>query len=346
MYSSRAEAIDCTKGDIRLIEDEETGLVYNTAFDSSLLVYDAHYQNEQAVSVLFKEHLKEVLAIVEKHMGRGTLVEVGCGKGHFMEMLLDRGLDCVGFDPAYEGENKKVKKCYFNPESASIVDGLILRHVLEHIQNPFEFLRELKNTNGGKGLIYIEVPCFDWICDHNAWFDVFYEHVNYFRLVDFKRMFGSVLASGKLFGGQYIYVLADLETLREPKIDVFDRVRFPSDFTRTIGRCSPNSLVWGGASKGVIFALLNERAGKPVRTVIDINPAKQGRYLPYTGLLVQSPVDVLGGLPDGSTIYVMNSNYLSEIELLSGNRFKCLPVELIQQDGGLCVNGHDSPQLE
>lgn len=71
----------------------------------------------------------------------------------------------------------------------------------------------------------------------------------------------------------------------------------------------------------MIFALLKERAGQPVTAAIDINPAKQGRYLPATGLLVEKPQDALAKLPKGSTIYVMNSNYLEEVKSMSGNAY-------------------------
>jgi len=327
MYTSYADARACTTGDICLVENEETGLVYNAAFNPSLMVYDARYQNEQAVSFMFKDHLTSVLDIVGRCMGMGTIVEVGCGKGHFMEMLLDRRFDATGFDPAYEGDNPRIQKSYFDPNSATVADGLVLRHVLEHIQNPFDFLQQLSQTNGGKGRIYIEVPCFDWICDHCAWFDIFYEHVNYFRVSDFERMFGSVVESGKLFGGQYMYIVAELATLRRPKAATRDRVNFPENFTDTIAKGSANSVVWGGASKGVIFSLLKERAGQPVQAVIDINPAKQGKYLPSTGLLVQTPGTVLSTLPIGSLICVMNSNYLDEIKQMSGNQFNCIPID-------------------
>ena len=66
-------------------------------------------------------------------------------------------------------------------------------------------------------MIYIEVPCFDWIIEHGAWFDIFYEHVNYFRLDDFRRAFGKVIHAGRSFGGQYLSVIADLDTLRVPR---------------------------------------------------------------------------------------------------------------------------------
>ena len=54
------------------------------------------------------------------------------------------------------------------------------------------------------------MPCLDWICKHRAWFDIFYEHVNYFRLTDFQRLFQRIEDSGHLFGGQYLYVVAEL----------------------------------------------------------------------------------------------------------------------------------------
>jgi hypothetical protein len=125
--------------------------------------------------------------------------------------------------------------------------------------------------------------------------------------------------------------VAELATLRTPEIDLNDRVMFPKDFTRGIytplQSASSHTTIWGGASKGVIFALLKARANQPVSTVIDINPAKQGKYLPGTGLLVQSPADALGDLPEASTIYIMNSNYSVEIKQMSNKAFNYIEVD-------------------
>ena len=331
MYDTEAQAKACPKGDVQLVEDQRTGLVYNAAFRPELMAYDAHYQNEQATSPLFQDHLESVSRIIDRCMGRDSIVEVGCGKGFFLEMLLGKGFDVTGFDPTYEGNNPRVMKHYFEPGAGIKASGLVLRHVLEHIQDPFNFLLQLKEANGGSGKIYIEVPCFDWICEKRVWFDIFYEHVNYFRIFDFYRMFDTVIESGRLFGGQYMYAVAELATLKQPLINLRDSVIFPKDFTRNLedpSQAKPSqAAIWGGASKGVIFTLLKARAGQPISTVIDINPAKQGKYLPSTGLLVKSPTEALAMLAKGSIIYVMNSNYLEEIKKMSNNTFNYIKVD-------------------
>jgi hypothetical protein len=324
MYDTEPDAKTCPKGDVRLVEDLQTGLVYNEAFKPGLMVYDERYQNEQAVSPVFLGHLNHVAEIIERTIGRKAIVEVGCGKGFFLEMMLAKGLDVTGYDPIYEGSNPRIQSRYFTPNLGVKADGLILRHVLEHIQDPVGFLFSLKEANGGGGKIYIEVPCFEWICRRRAWFDIYYEHANYFRLSDFQRMFGAVHESGRLFDGQYLYVVADLSSLRRPVYDPTDPVSFPGDFLRNLEHKTQSAglvAIWGGASKGVIFALLKERAGTPVDIVIDLNPAKQGKYLPATGLRVRSPEDALSRLPRGATIFVMNSNYLSEIQAMSSNAY-------------------------
>lgn len=330
-YTTQTAAKECAKGDVRLVEDMRTGLVYNAAFQPNLVEYDSDYQNEQGLSPAFRDHLESVADIVARRMGRDGLVELGCGKGYFLEMLAGRDFDITGFDPAYEGSNPAISKRYFDVSVGINARALVLRHVLEHIQDPVEFLFQVQRANGGAGTIYIEVPCFDWICERRAWFDIFYEHVNYFRQSNFERMFGNVLESGKLFGGQYLYVVADLASLRQPRFMETESVAFPSDFTRGIAAPaasqSKHTAIWGSASKGVIFALLKERAGQAVDFAIDINPAKQRRYLPATGLLVDSPSDAMAKLPRGSTVYVMNSNYLNEIKRMSNNAFNYVEVE-------------------
>jgi SAM-dependent methyltransferase len=331
MYDTAEDAQACPTGDICLVQNQTTGLIYNDSFRPEIVIYDSAYQNEQGLSASFQAHLGQVLQIVERGLGKLNLVEVGCGKGLFLELLAQNGFEITGFDPTYEGTNPKVRRHFFKKGVDIQAEGLILRHVLEHIPDPVSFLKQLSEANGGKGRVYIEVPCFDWICQHKTWFDVFYEHVNYFRLSDFDRMFGNVLESGRIFGGQYLYVVADLSSVRLPEMLPRGAVEFPSDFTSRIQQRSQGApsetIVWGGASKGVIFSIMKERVGQPVKMVIDINPAKQGKFLPLTGLQVQSPERALSDILPESTIYVMNSNYLDEIKSISKNKYNYLTID-------------------
>jgi SAM-dependent methyltransferase len=340
MFHTQEEAQNCVMGDVVLVRDLETGLIFNQAFRPELMEYNSDYQNEQAVSPVFRAHLDEVTAIIGKYFSDQTLIEVGCGKGYFLEHLNALGYKITGLDPTYEGASNHILKAYFTPETGLNAYGIILRHVLEHVQNPVEFLRNIADSNGGGGKIYIEVPCIDWICEHRAWFDVFYEHVNYFRLSDFSRIFGKVYEAGHIFGGQYLYVVADLASLRMPRLTESDQFEFPADFLNTVNQFAElikaqytdypqkhPAIIWGGASKGVVFALFIQRAGANIDFVIDINPAKQGKYLAGTGLKVCSPSDVLEQVEQGATIFVMNGNYLAEIKLMTYNQFNYLTVD-------------------
>lgn len=335
MFATAEAALNSPTGDVVLIQDQNTGLIYNAAFDSSKLTYDMDYQNEQACSSVFQRHLEEVFGIVLRHFQGQSLIEVGCGKGYFLEFLLAKGFSVTGIDPAYEGSNPKVVKAPFVRELGLSADGLILRHVLEHIENPLAFLASLAQANGGKGIVYIEVPCFDWICRNRVWFDIFYEHVNYFRLQDFHRIFGRVFESGHVFGGQYLYVLADLSSLRTPDSASVEELVLPDDFLagvdhaidRIRARPQRRNVVWGGASKGLVFSLYMQRAGIRLDAVVDINPAKQGRYLAGSGLRVSSPEEVIGSLDPADHVFVMNSNYRDEIVRLSGNKFTYYTVD-------------------
>ena len=341
VFHSEQAAKDCAKGDVVLVQDLETGLIFNRAFQPELMEYDADYQNEQAGSTVFQRHLQDVAEIIERHFKAKSLIEVGCGKGYFLEQLQRRDFEITGLDPTYEGTNPAIIKKYFNADIGIRADGIILRHVLEHVQEPVEFLSNIRNSNGGIGKIYIEVPCLDWICQRRAWFDIFYEHVNYFKLQDFYRMFGTIYESGHIFGGQYLYVVADLATIRPPIYEESQLVNLPSDFLHAVDQCAVrlksddpasgqgagSAAIWGGASKGVIFALFMARRGVAVNMVIDINPAKQGSFLGATGIRVGSPDEAMRGLAPGSDLYVMNSNYLNEIKNQTSNQFNYLLVE-------------------
>jgi hypothetical protein len=200
---------------------------------------------------------------------------------------------------------------------------------LEHIAKPREFLAEIARANNQTGLIYIEVPCFDWICDNNAWFDIYYEHVNYFTLRDFENIFGRVVSSGHIFGGQYIYVVADLASIRPTgnvSIISSDSIRAPLFERPAFDGSGRKQVVWGGSSKGVIFSMLMMRHGCQIDCLVDINPAKQNRFVPVTGLEVFSPEQFSRDFSDGDVIYIANPNYANEIKEMTQNRFNYVEI--------------------
>jgi SAM-dependent methyltransferase len=326
LFARREDAIACARGDLVLAQDAVTGIVSNQAFDPARIEYDPTYQNEQGHSPAFQSHLGDVATVIERHFAGQAILEVGCGKGAFLQQLRARGHAARGIDPAYEGDDPDIVRAHFAPGLGIRADALVLRHTLEHIADPLAFLALLRDANGGQGLVYIEVPCLDWILQHRAWFDFFYEHVNYLRLADFARLFGRVLEAGRLFGGQYLYAVADLATLRAPgAVPRAGTVVFPPDLFRGLDAAlahgaSGRGAVWGAAAKGVMFAHHATHAGLPLDLAIDINPAKQGGYLPGTGLPVLAPDQALARLGDGARIYVMNSNYLEEIRRAGGER--------------------------
>ena len=332
-FQTQATALAAPTGDVVLVQDTQTGLIFNVAVESHKLIYDDNYQNEQAHSGFFQDHLSVVANLIRQYFPEQSLLEVGCGKGFFLEYLQSAGFNIKGIDPAYDGNNPNVIKAPFTKECGMQAEGIILRHVLEHMEDPVSFLASIADANAGAGRIYIEVPCFDWIREHRAWFDIFYEHINYFRLVDFNRMFGTVLESGRIFGGQYLYVIAELSSLRKPVNDEVSPAGLPADFLQSIERISSlvngkkKAAVWGAASKGVIFSVYLKRLGINLDLAIDINPQKQGCYLPCSGLKVESPLEAMMTLKKDDHVFVMNPNYLQEIVQQSNNQYHYLKVD-------------------
>jgi SAM-dependent methyltransferase len=333
MFSSKTDALDCPVGEVRIVQDPTTGLVRNDAYDPGVLAYDDSYQNEQTCSPSFRGHIETVGRILRKYRSVKTILEIGCGKGVFVEHLRQQGYQAFGMDPAYEGNHTYIRKTRFSGQADLdiVIDCVVLRHVLEHIPDPLAFLEDVQKVTAGNAIVYIEVPCLDWILGHNAWFDIFYEHVNYFRVQDFLGMFARVFETGRLFGGQYLYAVADLSSLRQPGMS--EPVQFPADFLhglnqlRTWGAHEPRLAVWGAAAKGMMVAYYLREAGVNLDCAIDVNPAKQGNYLAGSGVPILSPDDARGRLQPRDVVLVANSCYLEEIIAMSRGEYSYRPVD-------------------
>ena len=149
VYATKELAVNAPCIDVVLAQSLDNGFVFSANFTDSIIDYDMHYQNEQSNSAYFRKHLEHVIDIMQdNHTLNGKVVEIGCGKAYFMDMLLDRDVDIIGFDPTYEGHSPKVVKDFFSEKYSDIgAEFIILRHTLEHIAQPFHFIKTI-DENG------------------------------------------------------------------------------------------------------------------------------------------------------------------------------------------------------
>ena len=146
VYQTRASARNVVTGRVVLSYCANCQLVFNSQFNSRIMDYDQSYHNEQNYSPFFKQYLTSIISFIKKKCTKKQkIVEIGCGKGYFLELLQRAGYNVSGFDPAYDGHNKVIKKKYFEMNDLDVpADLIIIRHTMEHLQDPFQFLKKIK----------------------------------------------------------------------------------------------------------------------------------------------------------------------------------------------------------
>ena len=317
VYETQYDAQVQKTGMLVLKKCLDCGFVYNDSFDSSLMAYDKNYQNEQGYSSEFLTHLHSIVIFLEEQgFKKKKIIEIGCGKGFFLELLKKNGfVDVIGFDPAYEGDNPDIVKDYFGEKYKSLnADVIIIRHVLEHIERPYIFLKMLRDLASSNTQVFIEVPDFNWITNKAAFWDIYYEHCNYFELEFITSLFSDSIVTSA-FSGQYMYLLAKLKNL---KIPVLHKQSFSLLFESNLQSIKKFFLsnkplvLWGGSSKGVTLLNLLDPKRELVEFVIDINPVKHNKYIAITGHKILSP-DFLLHIKSEVNVLVVNENYFDEI---------------------------------
>jgi 2-polyprenyl-3-methyl-5-hydroxy-6-metoxy-1,4-benzoquinol methylase len=320
VFKTKNEAITCQKLPVKLYQCLDTGFVFSGEFNAGILDYNEDYQNEQGNSNYFQEHLNHVYTLmVERNLVHGKIVEIGCGKGLFLDLLKAKGHRVIGVDPTYEGDSIDVIKEYYSEKHKDLkADFIVLRHTLEHIASPYDFLEMIAKANSPETMIYIEIPTFEWIYKHEAVEDVFYEHCNYFTAKSFKSLFTDCEII-PVFNAQYMGIFAKLGNLKkrneikEASIEDFSNIfqKAISNYTGLVNS-DTKKMIWGAGAKGSTFLNIMDPNCSHIDAVIDINPKKQNRYIGGTGHLIVSPEILLSTQID--EIIVVNPNYLKEID--------------------------------
>ncbi|MDH3596062.1 MAG: class I SAM-dependent methyltransferase [Rhodospirillales bacterium] len=348
------EAGGYPKRNLELVFCTKCGFLFNDVFDSQVQEYSTNFEESQHFSGTFNAFARELaVQIANKCDLQGKhVLEIGCGKGEFLLELCEiAGCTGLGIDPGYRPERLSDKPAgrvefitdFFGPRYAHLEPDVILcRHTLEHIGPTAEFVRSIREMIGDREdvVVVFETPDAERVLGEGAFWDIYYEHCSYFSAGTHARLFRQerfeVTDLELVYESQYIVQYCrPASGLTQPALPLerdLERMRglaagFPTlvhrtmdhwrDVVRQAGRQGRRVVLWGGGSKGVAF-LTTLGVGEDVHCVVDVNPYKQGKFMPGTGHPVVSPESLVDCPPD--LVIVMNPIYLGEI----GEQLKAL----------------------
>lgn len=348
LWPSSETARNCPKGDIKLAFDQSSGMIRNIAFDPSKLAYDQDYENSLHYSPRFQEYAQSLASDLVKayQLQDKHIIEIGCGKGDFLFSLCKLGHNKgTGFDPTYVPRSEHqalgsklqfIQDYYSERYSDYQADLIVCRHTLEHVFDPGKLLKPLRRAIGNHlhTAVFFEVPNGLDTFHQLAIWDIIYEHCCYYVPLSLVQVFNHygfhIQKIYETYEEQFLCIEA--LPIREIKNEVKSSVqelqglkadldqfseRFKSKITAwekklfELGREEQRVILWGAGSKGVTF--LNILQNKDVIDfIVDLNPRKQGKYVPGTGHRIVPPEFLREYEPD--TVIVMNPIYDGEIK--------------------------------
>jgi SAM-dependent methyltransferase len=335
LCSSEEAARGVTLGRIQLRYCRGCGHVFNSAFDGGKLQYSPEYENSLHCSGMFQRYADGLVQeLVERYDLRGKRVmEVGCGQGDFLKSLCAAGDNTgFGFDPSYAGGNED-QRVTIQPLSFADIEGnhkadfVCCRHVLEHIDQPREFLQALADKLEPGTAVVFEVPnVLFTIRDGGIW-DIIYEHCGYFSPSSLRRAFQlaglQVNEVADSFNGQFLVIHAEVSDasseidLPDPSVEALaagfaksyrEKIDEWREVLREALSAGERVVAWGAGSKGNTFLNL---LGEGVSAIVDINPKKRGKFVAGAGQPILPPEQLTENPP--STVVIMNPAYRTEI---------------------------------
>jgi len=341
LISTQNAALNVVRGDLDMVVCEQCGFVFNRSFDPSKLSYGEAYENTQSYSTYFLNYMQEYVdwLVADCGVRNSRIVEVGCGKGVFLKMLvepLEHNNTGDGYDPSYLGPLQMLggrlrfhRQFYDASAVGTPADVVTCRHVIEHVQSPMQLLTSIRAalTKNVSARVFFETPCIEWMLRNQVVWDFFYEHCSLFSAASLRTAFqnaGFIVNSvTHVFEGQYLLLSATFDGHDEVVYTPAEIPNMAYEYARQeaktikawktkVERLANDGkvAVWGAGAKGNTFVNLVDRDRELIDCVIDVNPNKQGHFVPGTG----HPIVGISQLTkrDIKNAILMNPNYQEE----------------------------------
>ena len=347
LWETPEEAKAAQTGEVALGFCDSCGFIWNTAFRADIVEYSGRYEETQGFSGTFNAfHHALATRLIEKHDLHGkTVLEIGCGKGEFLMLLSELGGNRgIGIDPGVHPERLTgeaaervtlIPDFYSEKYSDHDVDFVACKMTLEHIIEPFDFVSTVRKglAHRTESVVFFQIPETLRILRHCSFEDIYHEHCAYFTPGSVSRLFAAAgfrdFDLTVEYDSQYLTIearpnpkgappaqasTADMDELRELVGSFPARMAAKMQMWRerleAWRREGKRVVIWGSGSKAVSF-LTSFGSFGDVSHAVDINPYRQGAFIPVTAQPIVAPADLVDIKPD--IVVVMNAIYEREI---------------------------------
>lgn len=284
-----------------------------------------------------------------------SILEIGCGKGEYLQLLLEAGACHVsGLEHgslAVEHARQKglnVQRGYLNETFSSpwsqAFDGFAVFSFMEHWPDLTRSLRCLHGllADGAQGLV--EVPNFQFIVQNNLYSEFTPDHIYYFDPTTL-----TVLLERNGFQVDRVeiiwhdYILSARVTKRRP-LDgsgfVRQQDKVIAEIHRFVERFQPHEVVVWGAGHQALAAMSMANLGERISHVIDSADFKQGKYTPGTRRLIKAPQSLQEDMPKG--MIIMAAGYSDEVLAVVQREYPEIKALAILREQGLEIINHEA----
>lgn len=295
------ESVQLDRHRIRIMRCSNCSHVYNTSYDPAFKqVFNGCTMYNRGHG--WSEHMDDVAQHVLEYAAGGRVLEIGSGNGEFAKAC--EYANYIAYEPTDDAlkcsRYVETRQRLFLPDTDVAIDKpdvIVMRHVLEHFQDPGEFLSDLSyylRYYCMRTFLVVEVPNIQNALANGRIEDWVYEHPNHFTpgsLETLTRQTGWSLTDLATCYNREV-ILATLS----PRASVLD-VQYGLTFDTVLSNLQSSRdaileldevVLWGGAGKGATIINLLDLPPGSVH-VVDSDPRKHGKYVPGTGLLIQSP---------------------------------------------------------